>query len=200
MTSVLYLFSVMLFPWNGKLEKWWQLLWCCLILCTVVLMQITGINFYCISLYVLFKINQPYLFNLSSEKCFCVLSHSSHLPLDGLLCSDVSGWYSGWGKVTDSSCDIIFSAVSPALFLMHHYILFIWFYSCCTFPRQWCQSWTIREFLSQHQVHFIIPSWYSCSVCCWWYCSFPSPQQYGVKNIILCNCLLESSASLPSYF
>lgn len=113
MTSVLYLFSVMLFPWNGKLEKWWQLLWCCLIPCTVVLMQITGIYFYCISLYVLFKINQPYLFNLSSEKCFCVLSHSSHLPLDGLLCSDVSGWYSGWGKVTDSSCDIIFSAVSP---------------------------------------------------------------------------------------
>lgn len=63
-------------------------------------MQITGIYFYCVSLYVLFKINQPYLFNLSSEKSFCVLSHSNHLPLDGLHYSDVS--FQSWNIQNDT--------------------------------------------------------------------------------------------------
>lgn len=99
MTFVLYLFSVAFYPWNGKLEKWWRLIRFCLILCTVVLMQITGIYFYCVSLYVLFKINQPCLFNLSSEKGFCVLSHSNHLPLDGLHYSDIS--FQSWNIQND---------------------------------------------------------------------------------------------------
>lgn len=74
------------FSWNGKLE----VIVFCLILCTVVLMQITGIYFYFVSLYVLFEINQPYLFNLSLEKSFYLLSHSNHLPLESLLYSDMS--------------------------------------------------------------------------------------------------------------
>lgn len=115
----MYLFSVaFFFPWTGKLEKRWQLKWFCLILCTVVLMQITGMYFYCVSLYVLFKINQPYLFNLSSEKSFCVLSHFNHLPLDGytiLMYLFRTGIYR-----------MIFQMRESDWFILWHYI-FCWF-------------------------------------------------------------------------
>lgn len=83
---ILYLFSAVLFAWNGKLE----VIIFYLILCTVVLMQITGIYFYFVSLYTLLEINQPYLFNLSLEKSFYLLSHSNRLPLESLLYSDMS--------------------------------------------------------------------------------------------------------------
>lgn len=85
---------------------------------------------------------------------------------------------------------------------MHHYILFICFYCCCTLPRQQCQSWTITQFLSQHHVTLLylldIPAVFCC--CCCWHCSFLYPEKYGVKNIILYNYLIESSASLYSFF
>jgi len=83
----------------SEMEKWWQLIWFCSTFCTVVLMQITRMYFYCVSLYALFKINQSYLFNNSSEKSFCILSHSNHLSLDSLHYSEV--FFQRWNIQND---------------------------------------------------------------------------------------------------